>query len=59
LIGNSTKVKNIFEYQFVFRIFVSEKERKIDIFKRQNSINFGKEFADDVACKRYGRNGFG
>jgi len=31
----------------------------MDIFKGQNSIDFGKEFTDDVACKRYGKNGFG
>jgi len=30
----------------------------MDIFKGQNSTDFGKEFTDDVACKRYGKNGF-
>jgi|GEM_PF-1692800 len=31
----------------------------MDIFEGQNSIDFGKEFADDVAYERYGKNGFG
>jgi len=31
----------------------------MDIFERQNSIDFGKEFAYNVDCRRYGKNGFG
>jgi len=31
----------------------------MSIFKGQNSIDFGKEFAYDVDCRRYGKNGTG